>query len=82
MVARMGTMYFYCLPYYLQEKRLCTVHLWNVVFKLCDDQYLKFERKTINLDFELGMVNLLREEFREVELKDCRFYLGQTWSAS
>jgi hypothetical protein len=26
MVARMGTMYLYCLPYYLQEKRLCTVH--------------------------------------------------------
>ena len=50
---------------------------WNVVFKLCDDQNLKFEPKTINLDFELGMVNLLREEFREVEIKGCRFHLGQ-----
>jgi hypothetical protein len=32
----------------------------------------KFELKTINLDFELGMVNLLREELREVEIKGCR----------
>jgi hypothetical protein len=52
---------------------------WNVVFKLCDDQNLKFEPKTINLHFELGMVNLLREEFREVEFKGCRFHLGQAW---
>jgi hypothetical protein len=52
---------------------------WNVVFKLCDDQNLKFEPKTINLEFELGIVNLLREEFREVEIKGCRFHLGQAW---
>ena len=25
------------------------------------------------------MVNLLREEFREVEIKGCRFHLGQAW---
>jgi hypothetical protein len=35
--------------------------------------------KTINVDFELGMVNLLREEFRKVEIKGCRFHLGQAW---
>ena len=52
---------------------------WNVVFKLCDDQNLKFEPKTINLDFELRMVNLLREEFREVKIKGYRFHLGQAW---
>jgi hypothetical protein len=33
----------------------------------------------INLDFELGMVYLLREEFREVEIKGCRLHLGQAW---
>jgi hypothetical protein len=53
---------------------------WNVVFKLCDDQNFKFVPKTINLDFELGMVNLLSEEFREVEIKGCRFHLGQAWN--
>ena len=57
----------------------CARTFWNVVFKLCDDQNLKFEPKTINLHFELGMVNLLREEFREVEFKGCRFHLGQAW---
>ena len=57
--------------------QLYSIHGWNVVFKLCDDQNLKFEPKTINVDFELGMVNLLREEFREVEIKGCRFHLGQ-----
>jgi hypothetical protein len=36
----------------------------------------KFELKTINLDFELGMVNLLREELREVEIKGCRLIVG------
>jgi hypothetical protein len=25
------------------------------------------------------MVNLLREEFREVEIKGCRLHLGQAW---
>jgi hypothetical protein len=27
----------------------------------------------------VGMVNLLREEFREVEIKGCRLHFGQAW---
>lgn len=52
---------------------------WTSVFKLCSDQSMCFKPKTINVDFELAMINSLRTLFPESDIKGCRFHLGQAW---
>ena len=49
------------------------------IIGLCDDKNLKFKPEIIHVDFELTVMNVIRELFPDVTIKCCRFHLGQAW---
>ncbi|KAF0707685.1 Uncharacterized protein FWK35_00035069, partial [Aphis craccivora] len=55
------------------------INVWKYLISICEKQSLVFKIKILHIDFEICAIETVKEIFPAVQIKTCRFYLGQAW---
>ncbi|KAE9544732.1 hypothetical protein AGLY_000274, partial [Aphis glycines] len=55
------------------------INVWKYLISIYEKQSLIFKIKILHIDFEIGAIEAVKEVFPAVQIKTCRFYLGQAW---
>ncbi|XP_071173818.1 uncharacterized protein [Mytilus edulis] len=55
------------------------VNCFSSIVKLCSDQGHTLQPKAVHVDFEERVMKVMKDFFPSIEIKCCRFHLGQAW---
>lgn len=66
--------------FFLKDKFKNTyINVWKYLISICEKQSLILKIKILHIDFEIGAIEAVKEVFPAVQIKTCRFHLGQAW---